>query len=1044
MHFAIGCNSGKYNRCIFLLIVAASPRPLRRARLNSATTDVRTPTRATRASMARGETPEPVTPIALSAAKRAMRTPAKSARKQLVLKEEDIAELEKGLPKPRLSNERPKSVAESPKSANTSGCRSATPLNSEERRVTRSMSKTPPVVGSLVVNNIPQPQFDMDNSLEEKQKHVDKKEEKQIKLEVSDEKEREGADDVVEESVVEAKSTPKVDEVLSDIFLTSSSKKKSSNTPKVQIKVKDILLERKQAVKAATLKAQDLDMNAKSEQEMPETVTVHEPLAAEQAQQEKEETPKNVRRTTSKIPIPSSKQNDTTSTDKTKQVLPEPPSEEQNESTKAATEPENINEVETTVSSTEDDADAKQASPTATESAESKDTQILADVRLTDLTPRTISRVVEQLQPTSEGRKTVAFNSDSPIVEISKPRFPKTPARINASPAEIVNIKPDFNIKNETPVKSFLKGRRNSSTPLAKLDAPEPKEDEEGSLKPLPKIDLIGSLASLESKEKEQDVVVKKEISSNIVVSGSEEEGDSHEDQHDEDGEDEDEGANCMFVDNEVEVVENYQSGDSMDSSDRREIEENEIPHDGESVGSQDTDEEPSEDDEDEEKMSFIVSDDAVDEDGDSRNSSLRFSTAEEDDFIDNDGKGPKKRRRIVVHDSSDDSEFEDNINKKFKVSIEEDEQEHSESLQTSAKEDAVVEENENDKSNAENKMNKSIQLDTTASPKLKVVEDVHHVVASEEEDEVDLVPSSPEMSCDEKEISKNKSSNNKSIYEVFDSAEETEEESTKDNSLPPVEETKQPENESDAENSEKEDGNSKDVETIAEQEDKVVEPEVAEADSMAEPVKKQSKSSANESEAALLAELASCDLSHLKKMFNPLQKSRRQTLYVQGSEAAVTEPKPKASRRSEHLNIDFKPSQSFIETLEEKKRLQTKRTRISKSFCSAADDLNDSTMEEVQCKRSKKNDESLASPEEPIKPDLDLPQSAVVEKEETLQQVEPKAETKQQEQPKQLPKTAAEYLEYCDIILQAANEAKLKQKKQVSNLKFEVRFQMN
>lgn len=1098
-------------------MIAASPRPLRRTRLNSASIDLRTPTRTTRASLARAGTPEtPGTPITLSSAKRLMRTPAKSARKQLVLKEEDIVELETEQVEARLSNEK----------ANTSGRRSVTPQNSGERRVTRSMSKTPPVSG-LVINNIAQPQFDMNNSLEENKKHV----EKQIKEDVTD---------VVEESIVEHQSPTRIKESLSEYSTTSTSKRKTASkdeikvknivekhqaatgTPKakdgvLQVKVKDVLIMKEQAGKVTpkakgkdileeqqaakvtpktkdvdvvlakgavekqkeltgTPKARGIDLAKDGEQENispkvkvkyelekqqaveitpnardlhidgeeeiakgKETVTrIDEPVAAIQGEHEpdkenKEESPKadvpmpstNKSVTSSKIPIPCSKKNYIEDDAKSIISVPVPPSDDQNDAAKVSTDLEITNEAETPVllskqNSINDDVgvDESRQATSPVSVSECKDTdggQVTEEILLPNLTPKTVSRVIRD--PTAEARKKVAFNSDSPTVETIKPTFPKTPARINSKPIEIGNIKPDCNIKSETPVKSFLKGRRNSSTPLAKPDAPKPKEEEPAQ--PLSKIDLIESLTSLESKEK-PEISIKNQKSTKAIVSDSEEADSSEEDQeedHDDDGEEEEDVGNSLFVDNEVEVVENYQSGDSMDSSERREIEENEIPNEGESVGSQDTVEEISED-EDEEKLSFIVSDDAVD-DGDSRNSSLYFSTADEEDFIDNDGKGPKKRRRIVVHDSSDDSDEDNDTHKKFKSSNDNIKEEHSESLETSRKEQKAVAEKDIEKSVLVNKMNKSAGHDKTASPKLKIEE--------ADAEEVDLTPTSPEMSCDEKETSNNISSSNKTIYEVFDSVEDTDDETTKDNSMSPTE-SNQPDKESDKEMSiskehSTEESTSKDVEPTEENNEKSID---SEADSVAEPVKKLCKSSAfhdmqkNESEAALLSELASCDLSHLKKMFNPLQKSRRQTLYVQGSEAVATEPKQKASRRSEQLNIDFKPSQSFIETLAEKKRLQTKRTRISKSFCSATDDLEDSTVEEVQPKKAKNNDDSLEEVNA-LDHDMESPESLVIEAE---QETKTDDQAKQQEHPKQT-KTVAECMDNCESIPQRANDGK-------------------
>jgi len=140
-------------------IGTASPRAARRTRLNSSTVDVRTPTRTRRASLARGETPEPITP---SSVKRTARTPAKatrSVRQQLTLTEEaEEVEAKPEIPSPSPSpvpkggkRERKASATPSPVPGRT---RTGTPtLLSGEKRVTRSMSQTPPMASS---NSSPQ------------------------------------------------------------------------------------------------------------------------------------------------------------------------------------------------------------------------------------------------------------------------------------------------------------------------------------------------------------------------------------------------------------------------------------------------------------------------------------------------------------------------------------------------------------------------------------------------------------------------------------------------------------------------------------------------------------------------------------------------------------------------------------------------------------------------------------------------------------------------------------------------------------------------
>lgn len=159
---------------------------MRKTRLNSATTDLRTPTRATRASLARGETPEPITPnVTLSAAKRGTRTPAKSVRKPpFSLKEDLVEERNEEQTQIEVKESKMAVVTEVSEIGGVTDSTRNTPTRSvdlmttpnvtptDERRVTRSMSKTPPVPVVWTNNNIPQPQFDINNSLEEKQTKV--------------------------------------------------------------------------------------------------------------------------------------------------------------------------------------------------------------------------------------------------------------------------------------------------------------------------------------------------------------------------------------------------------------------------------------------------------------------------------------------------------------------------------------------------------------------------------------------------------------------------------------------------------------------------------------------------------------------------------------------------------------------------------------------------------------------------------------------------------------------------------------------------------
>ncbi|XP_065354267.1 protein slender lobes [Calliphora vicina] len=116
------------------------------------------------------------------------------------------------------------------------------------------------------------------------------------------------------------------------------------------------------------------------------------------------------------------------------------------------------------------------------------------------------------------------------------------------------------------------------------------------------------------------------------------------------------------FHDDEAMEVDDYESGDSMDSEERKEIEENEIPVDGESIGSNTTDDEHEEYVDEEEDSdnadSFIVSD----------NEELECSeSSDEDEPIDEDvddhnrdkKKTYKRLQRQMESSSSSDDEVE-------------------------------------------------------------------------------------------------------------------------------------------------------------------------------------------------------------------------------------------------------------------------------------------------------------------------------------------------------------------------------------------------
>ncbi|XP_073817545.1 slender lobes [Musca autumnalis] len=99
------------------------------------------------------------------------------------------------------------------------------------------------------------------------------------------------------------------------------------------------------------------------------------------------------------------------------------------------------------------------------------------------------------------------------------------------------------------------------------------------------------------------------------------------------------------FHDDEAMVVDDYESGDSMDSEERREMLENEIPVDGESIGSHTTDEEDNGDAEEEsENDSFIVSDDEEEDGGG------LHEPEDSDANTDSDDEGEEDEEELEVH----------------------------------------------------------------------------------------------------------------------------------------------------------------------------------------------------------------------------------------------------------------------------------------------------------------------------------------------------------------------------------------------------------
>ncbi|XP_001847259.2 protein slender lobes [Culex quinquefasciatus] len=112
-------------------------------------------------------------------------------------------------------------------------------------------------------------------------------------------------------------------------------------------------------------------------------------------------------------------------------------------------------------------------------------------------------------------------------------------------------------------------------------------------------------------------------------------------------GESSQDGSN--FIDDEAMEVDGYESGDSINSEDRQEMEDNEVPEHGETIGSEDSD---SDEDEEGDDDSFIAPEDEEEE------PELLEGTGDDLDGsdVEQDKSKTKKRKRIIqVVDTSDD-----------------------------------------------------------------------------------------------------------------------------------------------------------------------------------------------------------------------------------------------------------------------------------------------------------------------------------------------------------------------------------------------------
>lgn len=134
----------------------------------------------------------------------------------------------------------------------------------------------------------------------------------------------------------------------------------------------------------------------------------------------------------------------------------------------------------------------------------------------------------------------------------------------------------------------------------------------------------------------------------------------------DSESDDDDEGeTKNEFLDDEAEEA--AEDEDSMDSEEREEMVRNEIPVDGISLGSKDSDDDEEEEDEEMEKDSFIATDDEVENNNMESETYDSKSDCSDDELI---STKPKKFVRILPEESESEEDLDETANTVFKMSI--------------------------------------------------------------------------------------------------------------------------------------------------------------------------------------------------------------------------------------------------------------------------------------------------------------------------------------------------------------------------------------
>ncbi|XP_068155560.1 protein slender lobes-like [Drosophila tropicalis] len=1006
----------------------ASPRPLRRTRLNSATIDLRTPTRTTRRSMARGETPEPTTPSA-SATKRPARTPAKSVRKQLPLHEEE---------------EDSNNIKEEPISR--------TPTPTGEKRVTRSMSKTPPVppsnnreatvspalvkqqlaktatepvsentpnqgISKLVVKVNKVSRTLLTSPLTISQKSVESEGSKDSTEVV---KVNEGSRTLLSspltisqksvESVGSKESTEvvKVNEVSCTLLtspLTISQKaaeneRKNESAEVTPMDVDEINpLEVSQQTKEHVEKASLDKSEATSSNNLLDVSIADNGMAADE---QKSESFEEIVLQESKV-LFENVQNEpggdkNVSIGKlSDSVLDEKPVK-QIESVKE-TVVEKTDEISTEqdtisveVDSTEKEivvADSDSSFKSVNEEPPKSEKEVyieeendLEEIIDADISIESAPAVDQQdenkMEPTEANGNEVLSNIEEP--DPSNVRLPDVLAENRTEPKKTVGFNTDCDEDEKKKTKSGFR------TGLAKEFPRTPSREKP----PLSTI-MIKSFM-----EKERDTPIKPEIlkarhSSTPIQKGEEISLSKSTPQP------------PAQIDAIKPLVEAVQVAVAPSPS------TNVVPR---RLVSNDDDE----DDEEEEEQH------GYDSDAEAANMSLFVDNEVEvadDNYQSGDSMDSSERREIEENEVPCDGE---SVGSQDTIESDRDEDESDDSFIVSdndvGEEDKAADVDDIEPLCWEIDELEEKEVDSKTSIDKKQRRRIMVVNSSSDEHEDVQEPEPEKLATSSQSCSSNASKLSEAAKMLNDSIEDNEHDDPELESSRKILLNEISKSECLNKTSSRLEISTIEVNTTVEDvSDAESEPQM-EAEAVAVTVAEEPKPSTSAAkrdyeEEALLAELASSDLSHLQKMFNPLQKARRQSLYMPSPEL-VANKEPKLKRRSERVLHDFNPSQSFMEVMAEKQRQLPKRQRLSKSFCGTAED--EVLKEELQ-------------PVE-LSPDQKEPEMDTLPKEKQQEKTkEIIAETNSVETPADK-KSIDHYMKYCDDLLQAASQAKLEQKK--------------